>query len=169
MNQNKVWDASVGLKISNEKLTPAQLVLLLPAQSEIDELIRLCREEDGVKNVPQARALRKYMDEIFESPTNHDAWRDLSCVFGLMPMMQWKFLYVAYCLQPEDHLTLFHLGSLYYRLEDKDGAIRFIEKSINCARSKSERDGAFEYLAWIKFPEYLKDVTLREKQINSLH
>lgn len=169
MNQNEVWDASVGLKISSEKLTPAQLVLLLPMQSEIDELIRLCREEAGVKNVPQSGALRKYMDEIFKSPTNHNAWRDLSHVFGLMPMMQWKFLYVAYCLQPEDHSTLFHLGSLYYRLEDTNRAISLIERAINCAGSKSERDGAFEYLAWIKFPEYLKDVTLREKQMNSLH
>lgn len=169
MNRNEVRDASVGLKISGEKLTPAQLVMLLPTQSEIDELIRLCREEAGTKNVPQARALRAYMDEICESPTNHNAWQSLSCVFGLMPMMQWKFLYVAYCLQSEDYPTLFHLGYIYGRFGDKDAAISFIEKAISCARSKSERDETFEYLAWIKSPEYMKEMTLREKQMNSLH
>jgi hypothetical protein len=135
--------------MSREKLT-----MLLPTVADICALIPDlgCVETETHGDVRHAQAIHLIVAEIVDTPTNHEAWRDLANAFGLNQLLRWKYLSVANSLQPNDYKILSDLSSSHLLLGDKDGAFRLMEKAIACTANEKERAEGAEMMVWWRFP-----------------
>jgi hypothetical protein len=137
------------------KMTYAQLVMSLPTASEVSELIpRLgCKETETSGDLHLARAIRQITAAIVASPTTPELWRDLAQAFGLNQMLKWKFLNVAYRLQPDNFPTLTELAFTYMMLGDNERAIDLMDKIIASADNENDCAVGIEYINAMKYPE----------------
>ena len=117
--------------MNTESYSPApQLAGLLPSHDDINSLIDSCGGRDDPKNLSLEHAIRRLAAGIINNPNDAERWYDMACAFGLMEMSQWKYLFVAHRIDPENTRYMEALAWAFYRMGDRKQAIALVNKAI---------------------------------------
>ncbi len=115
-----------------------QLAILLPHHDDIKVLLEFC-EKEGDDASPWVGAICRLTADIINNPNDAELWYDLSRVFGLWHLTEWKFLFVAHRIDPENFKYLKQLAITYDHLGDCKQAIGLMNKALAIADKDSDR------------------------------
>lgn len=126
--------------MNTESYSPApQLAGLLPSHDDINSLIDICGGRDDPKNLSLEHAVRRLAAGIINNPNDAELWYDMACAFGLMEMIQWKYLFVAHRIDPENTRYMEALAWAFYRMGDRKQAITLVSKAITAVGKDEDR------------------------------
>lgn len=119
----------------------SQLASLLPGQDDIKTVFDMMMNEDGNDRCATSwkGAVHRLTAGIVANPDNSELWYDLACAFGLWDMMQWRYLFVAHRIDPENSGHTEAMAWAFYRMGDRNQAIGLIKKAIATATSEEDR------------------------------
>lgn len=114
-----------------------QLADLLPNHEDMNTVL----EEGCGGDVahPLNKAIRRFMAEITSNPNDAELWYDLSRAFGLWHLIEWKFIFVAHRIDPENFKYLEQLAITYNFLGDRRQAISLMSKALSFADNEEDR------------------------------
>ena len=123
--------------MKTENYSPAsQLASLLPHHDDIRILLESCEEKESL---PWVGAIRRLTANIINNPNDSELWFELSRAFGLWPMVEWKYLFVAHRIAPENAKYLEYLAWSCERMGGHGQAIGLINKAIAIAENDADR------------------------------
>ncbi|HEU0219736.1 MAG TPA: hypothetical protein VFQ98_02885 [Gallionella sp.] len=125
-----------------ENYSPAlQLTSLLPSQEDIKTVFDMMTNEDGNDRCATSwkNAVHRLTAGIVANPGNSGLWYDLACAFGLWDMMQWRYLFVAHRIAPENSGYMEALAWAFHRMGDRNQAIDLVIKAIATATREEDR------------------------------
>ncbi len=116
----------------------SQLAILLPHYDDIKAVLESC-EGNEEQASGWIGAIRRLMADIIYNPNDAELWFDLSRAFGLWGMIEWKFLFVAHRIDPENIKYIDHLARSYDRMGDHKQAICLMNKALAIADKDVDR------------------------------
>lgn len=124
------------MKAGNYRPAP-QLASLLPSHEDMNLML----EEGCGGNVaaPLNKAIRHFIAEIINNPNDAELWHDLSRAFGLWHLSEWKFIYVAHRIDPENSKYIVQLAVTYFFLGDRKQAVSLLNKALSFADNEEDR------------------------------
>lgn len=125
-----------------ENYSPAsQLASLLPSQDDIKAVFDMMTNEDGNHRCATKwkNAVHRLTAGIVAKPDNSELWYDLARAFGLWDMMQWRYLFVAHRIAPENSGYMEALAWAFHRMGDRNQAIDLVNKAITTATREEDR------------------------------
>jgi tetratricopeptide (TPR) repeat protein len=143
-----------------ELFTPVQITNLLPTQRDIRELMMKMGCE-GDETIPKIeKAINQITAAIIASPTNFNLWRDLAHAFGLVLELQWKYLFIAQRLSPDNLAILGDIAWTCDMLGDHQQAVSILNQRLAVAENDDERAKAQEDICWMQFQERSQSATV---------
>lgn len=124
------------MKTGNYSPAP-QLAGLLPNHEDMNTVL----DEGCGGDVahPLNKAIRRFIADIINNPNDAELWHDLSRAFGLWHLSEWKFIYVAHRIDPENITYLQQLAITYNHLGDCKQAIGLMNKALSLADNEEDR------------------------------
>lgn len=119
----------------------SQLASLLPHHDDIKAVFDMMAEEDGNDKCASSwnGAVHRLTAGIVNNPNDTELWYDLACAFGQWSMKQWKYLFVAHRIAPENTTYMQALAWAFYRMGDHNQAIGLVNRAISIADKDVDR------------------------------
>lgn len=118
----------------------SQLASLLPHHDDIKAIFDMMAEENGKKVASSWEgAVHRLTAGIVNNPNDTELWYDLACAFGQWGMKQWRYLFVAHRIDPENTRYIEALAWSIHRMGDHNQAINLVNKAITTATREEDR------------------------------